>query len=63
MRFVLISFAFLGFAFYELSGGADFEPRGVRPDEPEKVAYSPAPKPTPVAEPVTAVALVAKPVL
>ncbi|MBO9448623.1 SH3 domain-containing protein [Tropicibacter sp. R16_0] len=63
MRFVLISFAFLGFAFYELSGGADFEPRGVRPVEPEKVAYSPAPKPTPVAEPVTAVALVAKPVL
>lgn len=63
MRFVLISFAFLGFAFYELSGGADFEPRGVRPDKPEKVAYTPAPKPTPVAEPVTAVALVAKPVL
>ncbi|GAB5435428.1 SH3 domain-containing protein [Falsiruegeria mediterranea] len=63
MRFVLVSFAFLGFAFYELSGGADFEPRGVRPDEPEKVAYSPAPKPKPVAEPVTAVALVAKPVL
>lgn len=63
MRFVLISFAFLGFAFYELSGGADFEPRGVRPAKPEKVAYTPAPKPQPVAEPVNAVALVAKPVL
>lgn len=63
MRFLLISFAFLGFAFYELSGGADFEPRGVRPAEPEKVAYTPAPKPKPVAEPVTAVALVAKPAL
>ncbi|SLN22244.1 Bacterial SH3 domain protein [Falsiruegeria litorea R37] len=63
MRFVLISFAFLGFAFYELSGGADFEPRGVRPAQPEKLAYTPAPKPKPVAEPVTAVALVAKPAL
>jgi hypothetical protein len=25
-RFVVVSFAFLGWAFYELSGGADFEP-------------------------------------
>ncbi|WP_164661804.1 SH3 domain-containing protein [Tropicibacter sp. Alg240-R139] len=63
MRFVLISFAFLGFAFYELSGGAEFEPRGVRSAESEKVAYTPAPKTKPIAEPVTAVALVAKPVL
>ena len=38
MRFVIISFLFMGFAFYELSGGADFEPRGRRPapaTEPE----------------------------
>lgn len=26
-RYILISFLFLGFAFYELSGGSDFEPR------------------------------------
>ncbi len=25
-RFILLTFAFLGFAFYELSGGADYEP-------------------------------------
>ncbi|HKL54663.1 MAG: SH3 domain-containing protein [Roseovarius sp.] len=26
-RFILVSFAFLGWSFYELSGGADYEPR------------------------------------
>lgn len=26
-RFILLSFAFMGFAFYELSGGADYTPR------------------------------------
>ena len=26
MRLILISFGFLAFAFYELSGGADFDP-------------------------------------
>ncbi|NVK15227.1 MAG: SH3 domain-containing protein [Rhodobacteraceae bacterium] len=31
-RFVLVSFAFLGWGFYELSGGADFEPRKERSD-------------------------------
>ena len=30
MRFVILSFLFLFWAFYELSGGADFEPRGRR---------------------------------
>ena len=39
MRFVIISFLFMGFAFYELSGGADFEPRGRRP-APEAAAES-----------------------
>lgn len=63
MRFVLISFVFMGLAFYELSGGTDFEPRGLRPEKPEPVAYVPKQKPAPVSEPVTAVALVAKPVL
>lgn len=33
-RFVVVSFAFLGWAFYELSGGADFEP----PQRAEPVA-------------------------
>jgi len=28
--FILLSFGFLGFAFYELSGGADFEPASAR---------------------------------
>ena len=32
MRFVLITFLFMGFAFYELSGGSDFEPRKSRED-------------------------------
>ncbi|GLT09034.1 hypothetical protein GCM10007928_12660 [Sulfitobacter porphyrae] len=29
-RFILLSFGFLGWAFYEMSGGADFEPRSVQ---------------------------------
>lgn len=29
-RFILLSFAFLAFAFYELSGGSEFEPASVR---------------------------------
>ncbi|MCU9838588.1 SH3 domain-containing protein [Ruegeria sp. WL0004] len=38
MRFVIISFLFLGWAFWELSGGKDFEPRGVRAPKAEQVA-------------------------
>lgn len=30
MRFVIITFGFLGFAFYEISGGADFDPEQTR---------------------------------
>lgn len=30
MRFILITFGFLGFAFYELSGGADFDAEATR---------------------------------
>lgn len=33
-RFVVVSFAFLGWAFYELSGGADFQP----PERPTPIA-------------------------
>ncbi len=36
MRFVLVCFLFMGWAFYELSGGADFEPR--RPEGSVDVA-------------------------
>lgn len=43
MRFVLVSFAFLFWAFYELSGGADFQPRGVRPQPPAPRITAPAP--------------------
>lgn len=37
-RFVTLSFLILAWAFYELSGGADFVPRGVRPPRPEPQA-------------------------
>lgn len=30
MRFILVTFAFLGWAFYELSGGSDFQPASAR---------------------------------
>ena len=65
---IVISFVFMALAFYELSGGADFEPRGVRPPKPERMAAT-APGPTaPRAKPalggtVQATTLVAKPVL
>ncbi|WP_323776167.1 SH3 domain-containing protein [Leisingera sp.] len=41
-RFIIVSFAFLGWGFYELSGGADFEPRKERPDALEiaKAAFA-----------------------
>ncbi|MFC3613845.1 SH3 domain-containing protein [Lutimaribacter marinistellae] len=37
-KYIIVSFLFLGLAFYELSGGADFEPRGTRPAAEERVA-------------------------
>ncbi|KIC29172.1 SH3 domain-containing protein [Leisingera sp. ANG-M6] len=41
-RFIFVSFAFLGWGFYELSGGADFEPRQERSEALEiaKAAFS-----------------------
>lgn len=60
MRFVMLSFVFLGWAFWELSGGSEFEPRGVREAEPEKVAAVARPKPKQIVE-VNAATLVAKP--
>lgn len=50
MRFVIISFAVLGFAFWELSGGADFEPRGMRPAKPERVATKTVEKAEPLVQ-------------
>lgn len=44
-RLIIISFLFMGFAFYELSGGAEFEPRGVRPPKPERQAVQAPPRP------------------
>lgn len=40
-RFLILSFAVLGWAFWELSGGADFEP----PARPERIAEAAEPAP------------------
>ena len=53
-RFVVVSFAFLGWAFYELSGGADFKP----PERPEPVAKAEPARTAPVRERVVAASLV-----
>ncbi len=53
-RFVMVSFFFMGWTFYELSGGTDFMP----PERPEPIAIA---KAKPVSEPqVTAASLVPK---
>lgn len=58
-RLVLVTFAALGWTFYVMSGGPDFEPRGVRTAEPERVATAPRPvKPT--VEPAPAETLVVR---
>lgn len=49
-RLVLISFVFMGWAFYQLSGGSDFDPDAVRAARMEKLDLD-APTPKPVAEP------------
>lgn len=59
MRFVMISFLFLGWAFWELSGGEDFEPRGIRAPTPAPVAEV-SPKPAPPLVKTEAETLVAK---
>ncbi len=58
-RLIVITFAALAWCFYVISGGPDFEPRGLRSDQPERVAtvQTPAPiAPTRVEELVTNVA-------
>jgi len=44
-RMILITFAALGWSFYVMSGGPDFEPRGLRSAQPERVATAPQPEP------------------
>ena len=70
-RLILVTFAALGWTFYVMSGGPDFEPRGVRPAKPERVAVvaepvAPVVEPAPVEDLVTRAAvkpaLVAPPV-
>ena len=59
-RFVVVSFAFLGWAFYELSGGADFQP----PERPTPVAEAKTTKPATALQRVAASAVTKpKPVL
>ncbi|MEW2912495.1 SH3 domain-containing protein [Leisingera sp. JC11] len=58
-RFIFVSFAFLGWGFYELSGGADFEP----PKRPEPVAEAKPAAAAPGPERITTAALSAQPVL
>ncbi|WP_264212156.1 SH3 domain-containing protein [Leisingera thetidis] len=58
-RFIFVSFAFLGWGFYELSGGAGFEP----PKRPEPAVAAKAAAPAPLPERITAASLTAQPVL
>lgn len=71
MRYVLVCFVFLGWAFFELSGGARFEPRGVRASrmqvatETLPAATGLAPASGPASDPASGPAseLVAKPAI
>lgn len=65
-RLILVTFAALGWAFYVMSGGPDFEPRGLRSDNPQRMAatFEPAPKTVaPVEELVTRAAVQPIPVI
>jgi len=62
--FILLTFGFLGFAFYQMSGGSEFEPASVRLEQAEpavqeitEAAQAPAPSPT---ETATATASITK---
>ncbi|WP_234999046.1 SH3 domain-containing protein [Ruegeria sp. AU67] len=59
-RLIILTFTALGWCFYVMSGGPDFEPRGLRSDQPVRVASVPQPAevaPTRVEELVTSVAV------
>lgn len=58
-RLIVLTFAALGWCFYVMSGGSNFEPRGVRSDQPARVASASQPvavAPAKVEELVTNVA-------
>ncbi|WP_237215951.1 SH3 domain-containing protein [Ruegeria lacuscaerulensis] len=42
-RLIVISFAALGWCFYVMSGGPEFEPRGLRSEQPVRIAAQPSP--------------------
>ncbi len=44
-RVIVITFAMLGWSFYVMSGGPDFEPRGTRTEQPVRVASVPEHEP------------------
>ncbi len=58
IRFMLLSFGFLGWAFYEMSGGSDFDAGAIREarlaaieaEKPAKPAPAPAPAPSIIAD-------------
>ncbi|WP_254440859.1 SH3 domain-containing protein [Ruegeria arenilitoris] len=61
-RLMLVTFAMLGWFFYVMSGGSEFEPRGIRAEAPPVVAAAEKPEPrplvpSPATELVTKVAL------
>ncbi|WP_254439015.1 SH3 domain-containing protein [Ruegeria arenilitoris] len=61
-RLMLVTFAMLGWFFYVMSGGSEFEPRGTRAEAPPVVAAAEKPEPrplvpSPATELVTKVAL------
>lgn len=53
--FIFLTFGFLGFAFYQMSGGADFEPASARMAA-DATEATPAPQPAAPAAPVTTAA-------
>ncbi|WP_424832674.1 SH3 domain-containing protein [Ruegeria sp.] len=48
-RLIVIIFVALGWCFYVMSGGTNFEPRGLRDQQPQRIATTPKPAPTPIA--------------
>jgi len=69
-RFIFVSFAFLAWAFFELSGGTDFQPPVQPSVQPSAAMTPPAPKPaialataTTKERPVKAATLVASPAI
>lgn len=49
-RVIIITFAMLGWSFYVMSGGPDFEPRGVRTEQPRQIAAQTDHDPAPAVE-------------